>query len=132
MKDTIRNNNKNSLVENITDAEWQVIKILWKKSPLTASEIIHELKDQTKWNPKTIHTLIGRLAKKGFIASREGITPYSYEPCISESECIHQKTRSFINRIYNGSFNLLVARFVKDEKLSPEEIEELKTILDEM
>jgi BlaI family penicillinase repressor len=124
-------NDDKAKAESITDAEWQVAKILWKKSPQTAAEIIDTLKDRTAWNPKTIHTLIGRLVKKKIIAAQPGMSPYSYYPLMTESDCEHEKTRSFIDRIYDGSFSLMVAKFVKDEKLSPEEIEELKDILNQ-
>ena len=49
----------------ISDAEWQVMKVLWKESPLNASQVINELQNYTTWSPKTIHTLLGRLADKG-------------------------------------------------------------------
>ena len=130
MKDNQTANGKASAAERISDAEWQVVRALWQKSPLTAAEIIELLKDSTQWNPKTIHTLIGRLAKKGIIEAQKGITPYTYCPLVTESECAREKTRSLVDHIYNGSFSLMVSRFVKDEKLSPEEIEKLRDILD--
>jgi BlaI family transcriptional regulator, penicillinase repressor len=120
---------KSEKVESISDAEWQVAKVLWQKSPQTAAEIIDALRPTTDWNPKTIHTLIRRLVQKNVIAAKEGVTPYTYCTLLSEAECTLQKTRSFIDKIYNGSFNLMVARFVKEENLSSEEIAELKKIL---
>lgn len=116
-------------MESISNAEWQVAKVLWQSAPLTAAEIIEKLKGNTDWNPKTIHTLIGRLSKKGIIKAQEGITPYSYYPLISEAECGIVKTQSLVNRIYNGSFSLMVSHFLKDEKLPPEEIEKLKKLI---
>jgi BlaI family penicillinase repressor len=80
---------------------------------------------------KTIHTLIRRLVKKQVIAAQPGVAPYSYYPLVTENAYIREKTRSFIDRVYDGSFSLMVARFVKDEKLSSKEIEELKKILDQ-
>jgi BlaI family transcriptional regulator, penicillinase repressor len=117
-------------VENISDAEWHVAKVLWQNSPLTAAEIIEKLKDSTEWNPKTIHTLISRLAKKEIIKAQAGVTPYTYYPLVTESECAREKTRSLVDRVYNGSFSLMVSHFVKDETLSPVEIKKLKEILD--
>lgn len=130
MPKTQGNKNNNAVVENISDAEWQVARVLWEHSPLTAAEIIERLKDSTEWNPKTIHTLIGRLSKKRIIMAIKDVTPYTYIPLVTESECEIEKTRSFVDRIYNGSFSLMVSHFIKNEKLSPEEIQELKSILD--
>lgn len=56
---------------------------------------------------------------------------YLYSPKISEDECKKVETKSFIKKVYDGSIHLLISNFLKDEKLSGEEIEELKKILDE-
>lgn len=117
--------------KHISDAELQVIQVLWAEAPLTAAEIIRKLKDRVEWSPKTIHTLIGRLAAKGFIETEAGVTPYTYRPVITQDEYAHKKARSLIDRIYNGSFSLMVSHFVKDEKLPPEEIEKLKELLNQ-
>jgi Predicted transcriptional regulator len=115
---------------DISDAEWQVARVLWEKSPRTAAEIIAALREKTDWNPKTIHTLIRRLTQKKIIAAKAGLKPYTYFPLLSEAACTREKTESFVNRIYNGSFSLMVSRFVSEERLTPEDIEELRAILD--
>lgn len=114
----------------ISDAEWQVIKVLWEKSPLTSTEIIEKLKFETKWNPKTIHTLIGRLVKKNAIGVEKGQSFNQYYPLVSEKDCIRVEMKSFIQKAYDGSLKMLLTNFIRDEKLSKEEIEELKRILD--
>lgn len=128
--DLSQKSNRTTNFESISNAEWRVAKVIWDNSPLTAAEIIEKLKEITEWNPKTIHTLIKRLAKKEMIAAQKGVTPYTYYPLVTELECAREKTLSLIDRIYNGSFSLMVSHFIKDEKLSPEEIKKLKQILD--
>lgn len=113
----------------ITDAEYTVMKALWRHSPMTASEIIHALKDETNWNPKTIHTLISRLVSKGALEIVKE-NPYHYAPLVSEEEFRRAETESFLKRVYNGSIHHLVASFIRDESLSEEELEELKRLLD--
>lgn len=118
-------------IPKISDSEWEVMKVLWKKSPLTSSEIIGILKEYSSWNPKTIHTLISRLVNKDAIRVKKGGPFYLYSPNISEEECRKVETKSFIKKVYNGSINLLISNFIKDEKLSWKEIDELKQILDD-
>lgn len=118
-------------IPNISDTELIVIKVLWHQSPLTSTEIIYRLKDTTKWSPKTIHTLISRLLKKGAIAVNKSTTPYEYSPLVSEEEVKKYETKSFLHRIYNGSLSMLLSNFVKEENLSNDEINELKKILDD-
>lgn len=121
---------KREIVESITEAEWTVVKVLWAESPLTGGEIVRRIKSASKWNPKTIYTLISRLVQKGVIKSKEDVRPYSYYPLLTEAECSLDKTLSLIDRVFNGSFSLMVSRFVNGHRLSSEEIDELKKILD--
>lgn len=119
-----------SKTPKISDSEWEVMEVLWKKSPLTSSEIIEILKQYISWNPKTIHTLISRLVKKDAIEVKKDAPFYLYYPKVSQEECRKIETRSFIKKVYNGSIHLLISNFIKNEKLSDEEIKELKQILD--
>lgn len=114
---------------NISDAEWEVMKILWKKSPLTSTQIIEAMKDNTSWSPKTIHTLISRLVKKEAVQVEKGSSLYEYTPKYTKNELRNYETKSFIKKIYDGSINLLISNFLKEEKLTPDEIKELKDIL---
>ncbi|BAH07019.1 BlaI/MecI/CopY family transcriptional regulator [Clostridium kluyveri] len=120
-----------SKTPKISDSEWEIMKVLWKKSPLTSSEIIEILKEYISWNPKTIHTLISRLVKKDAIEVKKDTPFYLYYPKVSEEECRKTETKSFVKKVYNGSIHLLISNFIKNEKLSEEEIEELRKILDE-
>lgn len=115
---------------NISDAEWQVMKVLWGKSPLTSTEIIDSLRSKTTWSPKTIHTLISRLVKKEAVGVKKGSSFNEYFPLVTEQECRRVETKSFVQKVYNGSMQLLLKNFIKDEKLSEEEIDELRRILD--
>lgn len=116
---------------NITDAELQIMKVLWENYPLTSSEIIEAVSKSTPWKPKTIHTLISRLVKKGGISANRSSSYYQYTPLISKEELTNHETKSFLEKLYDGSIHLLVANFLKEESFSEEEIEELKHLLEE-
>lgn len=120
----------NKKLPNISDAEWQVMKVLWENSPLTAAKIIDEIIPETKWSRKTVHTLLRRLVKKGVVHVEKN-NPYIYYPLYEEELCMKEETKSFLNRVYNGSLQLLMANFLRNERLSSQEIEELKNILNE-
>lgn len=116
--------------KKITEAELYVMKSLWRNSPLTSSEIIDALKDETQWNPKTIHTLISRLVSKGVIEVKKEHPYHLYFPLVSEEDYRSVQTESFINQVYNGSIHNLFVSFIKEERLSKEELDELKLLLD--
>lgn len=113
----------------ISDAEWQIMKIIWKKWPITASEIIDDLKCDSTWSSKTIHTLISRLVKKEALGIEKSSPHYLYSPLVSEEECRREETKSFLQKVYDGSINLLISNFIKEDKLTKDEIEELQRIL---
>jgi BlaI family transcriptional regulator, penicillinase repressor len=101
-------------VPQISDAEWQVMKILWEDSPLTAMEVIGRLENSTNWKPKTVKTLLRRLSDKNAISYTIENRAYFYCPIVRESDCVKAETESFLKRVYNGSFNMLVQNFVEE------------------
>lgn len=118
-------------IPRISEAEWEIMKIIWSKSPLTANEIIESLEGKTDWKPKTIRTLISRLVEKKAMGVDQEGKFYSYYPLVAEEECLKAETKSFLKRLYGGSMKPFLVNFLREEKLSSEDIKELKNILDE-
>ena len=115
----------------ISDAEWVVMKVIWDKGPLTTNQVVEALDDQTNWKPKTIHTLLRRLARKGALAFAKQGREYLFRPLVDARHCRHAASRSFLHRLFDGELGPFLASFLEQEKLSRAEIEELKRILDE-
>ena len=116
----------------ISDAEWEVMKICWLKSaPCTANEIVKALEQSTDGKPNTIKTLIGRLVKKGALAFKEEGRSYIYNPLVAEEECIKAESKSFLTRVFGGALKPMLVTFLQEEKLSQDDIEELKQLLEE-
>lgn len=118
-------------IPRISEAEWEVMKVLWSKPNSTANDVVKALGDKMKWKPKTIKTLISRLVKKQVLDFNQEGRVYYYYPLVYGSECVTAETKSFLDRIYGGAFKPMLVHFLKEEKLSNQEIEELKKILDE-
>lgn len=119
-----------SKIPQISDAEWHVMKILWNNSPMTAMNVIKRLDESKNWKPKTVKTLLRRLVdKKAIDYIIEGRT-YCYRPLVKENECVKAETQSFLEKVFNGSLKLLVESFIKEGRLSPEELQSLKKILE--
>jgi BlaI family penicillinase repressor len=115
----------------ISNAEWEVMKVLWGRSPATAEDVVRALSAKTDWKPKTIMTLITRLVKKGVLSYEKKGRAYEYFPTIDEEQCIRDESRSFIQRVYDGAMKPMLVNFLKEARLSKKDIEELKRILDE-
>ncbi len=116
--------------QSISDAEWVVMELLWEKYPRTANEIIGLLDGKKKWNPKTIKTLLGRLVNKNIISFTQEGRFYKYEPVVERNEVIRSERISFLKKIYRGSVNPMLAAFIKDSKLSKDDIADLRKLLD--
>jgi BlaI family transcriptional regulator, penicillinase repressor len=118
-------------VPRISDAEWEVMRVFWAKSPATANDVIESLGDKTDWKPATIKSLISRLAKKNAIGFNQDGKTYIYFPLVSEEECLNAESQSFLQRLYGGALKPMFVSFLKQERLTLDEVEELKKILDE-
>jgi BlaI family transcriptional regulator, penicillinase repressor len=114
----------------ISDAEWTVMKVLWDRSPLASKDVIDALSGSTHWKPKTIHTLLARLVRKGALIARKEGREYQFKPAFKAEDCQRTESRSFLERVFDGDVAPFLACFVRDNKLSRAEIEELKCILE--
>lgn len=120
-----------SSIPKISEAEWEVMKIIWDKNPRSANEIIKDLEGSTDWKPKTVKSLISRLLKKNAIGFNEEGRTYYYYPLVNEKECVREESKSFIERVYNGVAKNMLLNFIEDKKLTEEDLDDLKRILDD-
>jgi len=116
----------------ISDAEYQVMKVIWlSTTPLNTNEVVEKLETSTAWKPKTIHTLLSRLVKKGALQYEKDGRVFIYTPLVEESEILAQENDSFLNRFYDGALNPMVVNLLAQDKLSDNDIIALRRILDE-
>ena len=113
----------------ISEAEFEVMKVIWKHAPISTNEITEKLTKTTKWSPKTIQTLIKRLVTKGALSYEKQSRVFVYTPLIEEKEYIGQESRSFLKRYYDGDITAMFSAYIEDEKLSESEIDTLRSLL---
>lgn len=118
-------------IPRISDAEWLVMQAIWASPGQTADEVIETLRDKVHWNAPTIRTLINRLLQKKALTYEKEGRKYRYWAAISQERCVRRERRSFAQRVYGGTVTPLLAAFIEDAQLSPEEIQELKRMLDQ-
>lgn len=115
----------------ITAAEWEVMNALWERAPSTAAELAEALCAKMDWHPKTLKTLLGRLVKKGVLRYRAEGNRYVYTPAIPRQRYVKEESASFVERVFGGEATPLLVHFVRNTRLTKEEIDELRRILDE-
>lgn len=119
------------IAASVSDAEVEVLQILWKQAPLCAQDIIDNLENNGSAHPKTVKTLINRLLNKGAIKFKEENRKYLYYPVVKKKDFYGVKTESFLNKFFDGELSPLVSFFSSHKKLSAKDINEIRKLLDE-
>lgn len=112
------------------DSELKVMDVLWKEGDTTAKKISDSLKEQIGWNMNTTYTLIKRCIGKGAIERRE--PNFICHALLPKEQVQEQETTELINKVFDGSVDLLFASLLNRKDLSEKEIEELKQIVDRL
>ena len=110
----------------ISDAEWDVMSVLWETSPLTGSEVAERLDA----HPKTVKTLLGRLVKKGALRFQEDGNRYLYHPVQARERYVAAESRSFLDRVFGGEATPALLHFVEQVELTEDELQELRSVLE--
>ena len=115
----------------ISEAEFEVMKVVWKYAPINTNEITEKLTQTTNWSPKTIQTLIKRLVSKKALTYEKQSRVFVYTPLVKEDEYIRRESNTFLNRFYDGNIISMLASYIEDDKLSETEIDTLRSLLSE-
>jgi len=118
-----------SALPQISEAEFEVMKVVWKYAPINTNEITDRLTQTTNWRPKTIQTLIKRLVTKGALTYEKQSRVFVYTPLIGEKEYIGQESHSFLKRYYDGDITAMLSSYIENDKLSESEINTLRSLL---
>jgi BlaI family penicillinase repressor len=116
------------MVPRISDAEWQVMQVVWRLGQCSAQDVIAAL-GETEWSDATVKTLLNRLLKKEALAFEKSGKSYLYSALVSEDECQRAETETFVQRVFGGSVVPMMAHFVQSKKLSQREVAELRKLL---
>lgn len=110
-------------IPQISGAELTIMKIIWRQNPINTNEIADQLE---QWSPKTIHTMLQRLVKKGALTYHKDSRVYVYTPLIEEKEYLEKESKSFLDRMFDGELNSMFLTMLEgDNSLSSKEIDTL-------
>ena len=114
---------------SISDAEWEVMNVLWDESPLMANDVVARLQGRKGWSPRTVKTLLNRLTGKRALEFEAQGKRYLYRPAVAREQCVRSESRSFLSRVFGGAPGPMLVQFVSQADLTPEEIAELQRVL---
>ena len=118
-----------SKLPQISEAEFEVTKVIWKYAPISTNEVTEKLTQTTDWSPKTIQTMLKRLVTKKALTYEKQSRVFVYTPLVPETEYIRQESNSFLNKYYNGNIVSMLTSYLEDDKLSKTELDTLRHLL---
>ncbi len=115
----------------ISDAEFEVMNVIWKYAPINTNDIVDRLSKESDWSPRTIQTMLSRLEKRGrCIMRKRGV--FSSIRRRFRRRVISKKERgTFLHRFFDGALNQMMVSFLNDNDLSDSDLDELQAILNE-
>ena len=115
--------------EKLFESEAKVMEIIWERGALSAKEISLIAANTIGWNKNTTYTVIKKLEAKGFIRRDE--PGFICTPLVSQEEMQKKEAVSLLNRVFGGSRKALFSALLEEEKLSEQEAEELRKLIDQ-
>ena len=117
----------------LSDKEWRVLDALWaSEDGLTLGAVVEALPPATGWSRSTVLTYLTRMEAKGLVAIVKEAAPHRYRAAVAREDWAAGERRGLLEQVYRGSAGKLVAAFLKDGSLTPQERAELRRLLDEM
>lgn len=116
----------------LSASEWNVLNCLWRDSPRTVMQLVAELEQAVGWAKSTTITTLRRMEEKGLVRVEQAGRGKAYSPAVEREQAVTAETHSFLDRVYQGSVGLMMSAMAKRQELSPNEVAELRAILDQI
>ena len=113
----------------LTDQELEIMKIIWTRGTATVRDVYEELLTRRKIAYTTVMTMMGILEQKGHLKKSADERAYVYTPAQPQREVVGNMVHDFLKRVFNGSAKPLLVHLVEDNKLSSEELDEIRKLL---
>ncbi|WP_419025022.1 BlaI/MecI/CopY family transcriptional regulator [Emergencia sp.] len=119
-------------MRRLSEAELTVLTVLWDGDGFNLGQVVDQLKPITGWSRNTVHTYLTRMEGKGLVIIDRSRDPHRYRAGVSRENCAKNERRNLLEKVYGGAAGDLVAAFLKESKITEEERDALKKLLDEM
>ena len=118
---------------DLSTAELEVLRTLWAQGPATVREVMNHLHQRGRQLAyTTVLTFLTRLEQKGCVASDKSALAYVYRAKVTREKVSRSRLRSLVDELYDGAAAPLVLQLVRDRKLTPQDIDELQKLIDEL
>lgn len=114
----------------ITEAEWEVMRVIWASNEATSQQVIQSLERKYSWKPATIKTLLGRLVKKESLTTSSVGNKFIYHPNITEEETVGLASDNLLAHICNKKVGQTIADLLDKAVLSHDDVALLEEMLE--
>jgi len=118
-------------IARLGETQLQIMRILWEKGQATAREVMNVLSQNAPVAESTVRTILSRLEKKGAVAHTVDDRTFIYRPLVQPESVRESATRTFIDRMFDGSASGLISYVLRNERLSPHDIKRIRRQINE-
>lgn len=116
---------------DLTDAEWRIMKTLWKLGPSAAGTVQEALAEETGWAYSTVKTTMDRMTRKGILSVTKIRNLQLFEAKFSRTEASRREVQRLLKRAFDGAVTPMINHLVEHEDLSREDLDTLRKLIDE-
>ncbi len=116
----------------LTPLEWEIMRVVWdKKKPVTVREVLQTAYPGGEKAYTTVQTVMNTLVEKGFLTRTKIGLVNHYRPTKEQLHTLKDEIKFFANKTFGGSLNALVSFLINTDSLTPEDIRELKQLIEQ-
>jgi BlaI family penicillinase repressor len=120
---------RKKLVAELTEAEWEIMNVVWEKEPCAAGTVQEALAKSKDWAYATVKLTMDRMVKKGFLEIKKIRNLQLFRSCISEVEARRGELRKMLMRAFGGTLTPMLKFLIEHESLSKEEAAQLRELV---
>ena len=116
---------------SLTDAEARVMAVLWESQRATVADVVRALSKRRVVSYSTVQTILRILETKGYVAHDKVARAFIYRPLVDARQARRRALRHLVSRLFKGSPSLLVLNVLEDERIDPNELRQLKKLIED-
>jgi BlaI family penicillinase repressor len=113
----------------LTEAEWDIIEVVWEHEPCAAPTVQEELAARKKWTYSTVKTLMDRMVTKGLLTTERIRNLILYRSAISQKDAQRGELMRAVKRAFGGAFTPMMQFMLDNNALSRRELQELEEMI---
>ena len=114
---------------SISNAEWEIMRVVWTKEETTSSQILEILEQKTDWTASTVKTLLKRLVDKGYLATQRSGKSFLYSALVSEEEAINRQADELIDKFCQRKHTVIIKHLLETTPMTMADINDLQALL---